>query len=66
MKIEVTFDKSSKKEFRDQCIKRLQNFVSQIKGKQEADNTRRNSIVSAFQESKGSTFRDHPSDSWQY
>ncbi len=31
MKIEVTFDRSTKQKFREECIKRLQNFVSEIK-----------------------------------
>ena len=46
MKIEVTFDKTTKREFRDQCIKRLQNFVSQIHGNKENSNTKRNNHMS--------------------
>lgn len=31
MKIEVTFEKNAKKEFREECVKRLKSFVHQIK-----------------------------------
>jgi hypothetical protein len=34
MKIEVTFDRTAKQQFKEQCIRRLRNFVEDIK-KQE-------------------------------
>jgi len=33
MKIEVTFNKSTRKEFREQCVKRLQKFVAEMRNK---------------------------------
>jgi len=36
MKIEVTFDRTAKQQFKDQCIKRLRKFVEDIK-KQQPD-----------------------------
>lgn len=58
MKIEVTFDRSAKKEFRDQCIQRLQTFVAQMKQKQDSNNTTRNSVVSINHYSNDTTFRE--------
>lgn len=58
MKIEVTFDRSAKKEFRDQCIQRLQTFVAQMKQKQDFNNITRNSFLSINHCSNQSTFRE--------
>jgi mRNA-degrading endonuclease RelE of RelBE toxin-antitoxin system len=57
MKIEVTFDKTTKREFRDQCIKRLQSFVSQIKGNKENPQPKRDSVVSTSEEGLGESYR---------
>jgi hypothetical protein len=70
MKIEVTFDRSAKKEFRDQCIQRLQAFVAQMKQKQDSNNTTRNSVLSinhcnqtTFRETSSTAFKPHRTES---
>lgn len=62
MKIEVTFDRSAKKEFRDQCIQRLQTFVTQIRQKQDSNYTTCNSALSINDCSNHTTFREAPSN----
>lgn len=45
MKIEVSFDRTTKKEFRDQCVKRLQQFVQQMRSSERnSRHTNRDSI----------------------
>jgi hypothetical protein len=65
MKIEVTFDRSAKKEFRDQCIQRLQTFVAQMKQKQDCNNTIRNSTLSVNHCSNDTTLREAPKTSFR-